>query len=60
MEYGKLVGDSFGYAKEGLVGHYGKWILLIILSVLPVIPVMLGVIFGIVTLMHSSPGRSLR
>ncbi len=56
MEYGKLVGDSFGYAKEGLVGHYGKWILLIILSVLPVIPVMLGVIFGIVTLMHSSPG----
>jgi hypothetical protein len=53
MEYGKLVGDSFAYAKEGLVGHYGKWITLIILSLLPVIPIMLGVIFGIVTLMSS-------
>jgi hypothetical protein len=53
MEYGKLVGDSFAYAKEGLVGHYGKWITLIILSLLPALPIMLGVIFGILTLMSS-------
>lgn len=53
MEYGKLVGDSFEYAKEGLVGHWAKWILLIVLSVLPVIPLMLGVILGIVALMGS-------
>jgi hypothetical protein len=49
MEFGKLVGDSFTYAKEGLVGHYGKWIMLIILSILPVIPLMFGVIYGVVT-----------
>jgi hypothetical protein len=53
MEYGKLVGDSFTYAKEGLVGHYGKWIILIILSVIPAIPIMLGVILGFLTLMSS-------
>ena len=55
MDYGKLVGDSFGYAKEGLFGHWGKWILLIILAILPVIPIMAGVILGIISLM-SSPG----
>lgn len=49
MEFGKLIGDSFAYSKEGLVGHWGKWIILIILGFLPVIPIMLGVIFGIVT-----------
>lgn len=49
MEFGKLVGDSFAYAKEGLVGHWLKWILLIILGFLPVIPIMFGVIFGIVS-----------
>ena len=53
MDYGKLVGDSFGYAKEGLVGHYGKWVLLIILSILPAIPIMAGVILGIMTLTGS-------
>ena len=49
MEFGKLVGDSFEYAKEGLVGHWLKWIVLIILGFLPVIPIMFGVIFGIVS-----------
>jgi len=51
MEFGKLVGDSFGYSKDGLVGHWMKWIMLIILSILPVIPIMFGVIFGIVSVM---------
>jgi hypothetical protein len=49
MEFGKLVGDSFAYAKEGLVGHWLKWIILLILGFLPVIPIMFGVIFGIVS-----------
>ena len=49
MEFGKLVGESFEYAKEGLVGHWLKWIVLIILGFLPVIPIMFGVIFGIVS-----------
>ena len=30
MEFGKTIGDSFEYAKEGLVGKWAKWILLII------------------------------
>ncbi len=25
MDYGKMVGDSFAYAKEGLVGKWVKW-----------------------------------
>jgi hypothetical protein len=49
LEFGKLIGNSFEYSKEGLVGHWGKWIILIILGFLPAIPIMLGVIFGIVT-----------
>jgi len=49
LEFGKLIGDSFEYSKEGLVGHWGKWIMLIILGFLPVIPIMFGIIFGIVT-----------
>jgi hypothetical protein len=49
MEFGKLVGESFEYAKEGLVGHWLKWIILIILGFLPAIPIMFGIIFGIVS-----------
>jgi hypothetical protein len=49
MEFGKLVGESFEYAKEGLVGHWLKWIVLIILGFLPAIPIIFGVIFGIVS-----------
>ncbi len=51
MEIGKTVCNSFTYAKEGLVGHWGKWIVLIILTLLPMIPILLGVVFGIVSAM---------
>jgi hypothetical protein len=51
MEFGKLVGDSFEYAKEGLVGHWLKWILLIILTLLPVIPILLGVGVGVLAIL---------
>lgn len=50
MDFGKIVGDSFAYAKEGLVGKWMKWIILIILSLLPAIPIMLGVIMGWISL----------
>jgi len=55
MEFGKLIGNSFEYSKEGLVGHWGKWIMLIILSLLPAIPVWLGIIFGFLALL-AAPG----
>lgn len=40
MEFGKIVGDSFGYAKEGLVGKWGTWILLIICTI--IFPLIMG------------------
>src|SRR5271157_3786002 len=40
MEFGKLVRDSVGYAKEGLVGKWVKWILLIISCI--IFPFILG------------------
>lgn len=49
LEFGKVIGDSFTYAKEGLVGHWVKWIVLIILGLLPVIPLVFGIVFAIVT-----------
>jgi len=51
MDIGKLVGDSFEYAKEGLVGHWVKWIVLIILALLPAIPIVFGVVAGVVSVM---------
>lgn len=40
MGIGQMVGDSFGYAKEGLVGKWVKWILLIISCI--IFPLILG------------------
>jgi hypothetical protein len=41
MEYGKLIEDSFTYAKDGLLGNIVTWILLIVLAVLPAIPIFI-------------------
>src|SRR5690606_31813402 len=38
MDFGRLIEDSFVYTKDGLVGAWGKWILLIVLSLLPALP----------------------
>ena len=51
MDFGKIVGDSFEYAKEGLVGHWVKWIVLIILALLPAIPILFGLGAGYVAAM---------
>lgn len=40
MDYGNVLGEAFGYAKEGLVGNLMKWILLIVLEILPAIPII--------------------
>lgn len=50
VDFGKITGDSFGYAKESLVGHWGKWILLIILALLPAIPIVFGIVLGVVAI----------
>jgi hypothetical protein len=51
MDFGKLVEESFGYAKDGLVGHWVKWIVLIILALLPMIPIVVGIVMGVVSIM---------
>lgn len=45
MEFGKLVKDSLGYAKEGLVGKWINWILLIVSCI--IFPFVLGYIMRI-------------
>lgn len=51
MDYDNLITGSFNYAKDGLVGHWIKWIVLIILSLLPAIPLILGIVSGFIALM---------
>ncbi len=53
MDFGKLLGDSFEYTKEGLLGNPVTWILLIVLSLLPVIPFMLAVLVMLPSLLPS-------
>jgi Protein of unknown function (DUF4013) len=40
MDYGNMVGDSFAYAKEAVMGKWVKWILLIIATVLLMLPLL--------------------
>lgn len=38
MDYGNMVGESFEYAKEAVVGKWNKWVMLIIATILLGIP----------------------
>jgi len=40
MDYGNMLGESFEYAKEGLVGKWMKWLLLLVATVLLGIPLL--------------------
>jgi hypothetical protein len=40
MDYGNMVGESFEYAKEAVVGKWNKWLMLIIATILLCIPLM--------------------
>ncbi len=40
MDYGSMVGESFEYAKEAVVGKWNKWIMLIIATILLGLPLM--------------------
>ena len=40
MDFGKIVGDSFDYAKEGLEGKWNKWLLLLISCI--IFPLIMG------------------
>jgi hypothetical protein len=40
MDYGNMVGDSFEYAKEAVVGKWNQWLMLIIATILLGLPLM--------------------
>jgi hypothetical protein len=40
MEFGKMIGDSFAYAKEGVIENKNKWFMLIIATLLIELPLM--------------------
>lgn len=53
MDLGKTIGDSFEYAKEGLVGKWAKWILLIISCI--IFPLIMGYVMRIYRGVQPSP-----
>ena len=38
MDYGSMVGESFEYAKDAVVGKWNKWLMLVIATILLGIP----------------------
>jgi hypothetical protein len=40
MDYGNMVGESFEYAKDAVVGKWNKWVMLIIATILLGLPLM--------------------
>jgi hypothetical protein len=40
MDYGSMIGESFEYAKEAVVGKWNKWLMLIIATILLALPLM--------------------
>jgi hypothetical protein len=40
MDYGKMLGESFEYAQEGLAGKWMKWLLLLVATILLSLPLL--------------------
>ncbi len=55
MDLGNALSESFAYAKEGLVGKWLKWILLIVLELLPSIPIIAWIVMFIGSTMRGTP-----
>ena len=53
MDFGKTVGDSFEYAKEGLAGKWMKWLLLLISCI--IFPLIMGYMMRIYRGANPSP-----
>jgi len=53
VDSGKIIEDSFGYAKEGLAGKWGTWVLLIVSCI--IFPFYLGYILRIFRGANPSP-----
>src|SRR5512138_4945 len=56
MDFGIMLGDSFDYAKEGLMGQWVKWLLLIIISIIPIVNfIMFGYLMEILRGARTAP-----
>jgi hypothetical protein len=56
MDFGALLGESYEYTKEGLVGKWGKWILLIIIGIIPIVNfILMGYVMEIYRGARSAP-----
>jgi hypothetical protein len=53
LDYGKIVGDSFEYVKEGLAGKWMKWLLLLISTI--IFPLIMGYMMRIYRGANPSP-----
>src|SRR5208337_97714 len=40
MDYGNMLGDSFGYARDAVIGKWKEWLLLILATILICIPLL--------------------
>jgi hypothetical protein len=40
MDYGKMLGEAFEYAQEGLIGKWTKWLLLLVATILLALPLL--------------------
>lgn len=54
MDYGNLISESYVYTKDGLLGNVGTWVLLLILTLIPAIP-MIGLVLFMVVTMGTTP-----
>lgn len=55
MDLGNALSESFEYAKEGLVGKWMKWVLLMVLEILPAIPIFAWVLLFVGSMMAGTP-----
>ncbi|OPY35930.1 MAG: hypothetical protein A4E35_02206 [Methanoregula sp. PtaU1.Bin051] len=55
MDYGKLIGDAFAYAKDGLLGNVGIWVMLLILMLVPAVPIFCWIFLMLLSL-KAMPG----
>jgi hypothetical protein len=54
VDYGKLIEDSFEYTMEGLTKNLANWVILVILTVLPVLPFGIPIVVVLPSLMAGS------
>lgn len=56
MDFGTMLGDAFTYARDGLMGQWVKWLLLAIITIIPIVNfIMFGYLMEIFRGARSAP-----